>query len=95
LPPEDKQLENESLALWGGVTKAIHAKQYSRATTVKIELEEAQREKARERERTNTVWKPVFFEQVTGNGGKPELTERGKEVLRRSQNGDWNMDGIL
>jgi hypothetical protein len=51
LPPTEKQLPHESLQLWGEVTKAILSKQYSRATTVKQELEEAQREKAREREK--------------------------------------------
>jgi len=71
------------------------AKQFSRATTVKQELEERQREKARERERTGAVWKPVFFAQVTGNGGKPELSDEGREVLRRAQQGDWSMAGIL
>jgi len=90
LPPDDMQLENESLQLWGDVTKAILAKQFSKATTVKQELEERQREKARERERTGEVWKPVFFEQVTGNGGKPQLSAKGQEVLKRAQEGDWS-----
>ncbi len=95
LPPEAQQLENESLQLWGGVTKAILAKQYSRATTVKQELEEQQREKARERERSGEVWKPVFFAQVTGNGGKPQLSAQGQEVLQRAQKGEWSMAGIV
>lgn len=77
------------------MTEAIHSKQFSRATTVKQELEEAQREKAREREKNGVTWKPVFFEQVTDKGGKPELTEKGREVLRRAQAGEWSMDGIL
>ncbi|GAB1317612.1 hypothetical protein MFIFM68171_07822 [Madurella fahalii] len=95
LPPPEKQLPNESLQLWREVTKAILAKQYSRATTVKQELEEAQREKARERERKGETWKPVFFEQATDKAGKPSLTAKGWEVLKRAQNGDWNMEGIL
>ncbi|KAF6828923.1 oxysterol binding protein [Colletotrichum plurivorum] len=95
LPPQDKQVENESLVLWSGVTEAIHAKQFSKATNVKVELEERQREKARERERTGEVFKPIFFEQVTGNEGKPELTDKGREVLARAQKGDWDMKGIL
>ena len=95
LPPVEQQLPNESLQLWGEVTKAIMAKQYSRATTVKQELEEAQREKARERERNGETWKPIFFEQATDKAGKPALTEKGREVLNRSQKGDWNMEGIL
>ncbi|KAJ4403293.1 hypothetical protein N0V82_010680 [Gnomoniopsis sp. IMI 355080] len=95
LPPLDEQLDHESLKLWSGVTEAIHSKQFSKATTIKQDLEEAQREKAREREKAGIEFKPVYFEQVTGNGGKPELTEKGREVLRRAQKGDWSMDGIV
>lgn len=95
IPPKDQQLPNESLTLWGGVTKAIHAKQYSRATEIKVELEEKQREKARQREKNNDTWQPVFFEHVVGNGGKPDLTEKGKRVLERAQKGEWSMEGIL
>lgn len=95
LPPVEKQLPNESLQLWSEVTKAIHAKQFGKATTVKQELEEAQREKAREREKKGETWTPVFFEQATDKAGKPSLTEKGREVLRRAQAGNWDMDGIL
>ncbi|KUI58258.1 Oxysterol-binding protein-like protein 1 [Cytospora mali] len=95
LPPMEKQLPHESLKLWGGVTDAIVSKQFSKATTIKQELEEAQREKAREREKTGEEFQPVFFKQVTGNNGQPELTEKGQEVLRRAQKADWSMDGIL
>ncbi len=95
LPPDELQLDNESLQLWGGVTKAILDKQYSKATAVKQELEEGQRDKARARERTGEVWKPVFFEQVTGNGGRPQLSAKGEEVLLRAQRGEWSMAGIL
>lgn len=95
LPPTEKQLPNESLQLWGEVTKAILAKQFSRATTVKQELEEAQREKAREREKKGETWTPVFFDQATDKAGKPALTEKGREVLKRAQAGDWSMEGIL
>lgn len=95
LPPGASQAANESLTLWGGVTTAIHEKQYARATAVKVELEEQQREKARQREKTGEVWNPVFFAQPTGNGGKPELTEKGRELLDRAQRGEWGLDGIL
>ncbi|PHH66310.1 hypothetical protein CDD81_7903 [Ophiocordyceps australis] len=95
VPPEDMQLPNESLVLWSGVTKAIHAKQFSKATALKVELEEGQREKARQRLQSSEEWKPVFFEHVVGNGGKPDLTPQGKQVLERAQQGDWSMDGII
>lgn len=95
LPPKEKQAENESLTLWDGVTQAIMSKQFSKATTVKQELEEKQREKARERERNQETWQPVFFSQVTDKGGKPELSEKGRQVLERLQKGDWSLDGIV
>ena len=94
IPPREAQLPNESLTLWSGVTDAILSKQYSKATTVKIELEEEQREKARQRERDGTEWKPVFFGTVTGNGGQPELTDEGREVLKRAQEGNWSLEGL-
>jgi hypothetical protein len=77
------------------VTQAILSKQYSKATAVKVELEEKQREKAREREKTGEVWQPVFFSQVTDKGGKPELTDKGREVLNRAQNGEWDIKDLL
>ena len=77
------------------MTEAILGKQFSRATVVKQELEERQREKAREREKTGEAWTPVFFVQTTGNGGKPDLTEKGRLVLERSQKGDWSLEGVL
>ncbi|KAI0123665.1 hypothetical protein BJ170DRAFT_90927 [Xylariales sp. AK1849] len=94
IPPLEKQAENESLHLWDGVTQAIAAKQFSKATNVKVELEEKQREKARARERSSEVWQPAFFSQVTDKGGKPELSEKGKELLERIQKNDWNLEGI-
>jgi hypothetical protein len=95
LPPKDKQAENESLTLWGGVTDAIVAKQFAQATNIKVELEEKQREKARERERNDEPFKPVFFSQVTDKGGRPDLTDKGRQVLERAQKGDWNLEGII
>lgn len=95
IPPKEQQLPNESLSLWGGVTDAILSKQYGKATQVKLELEEAQREKAREREANNETWQPVFFQHVTGNGGKPDLTDKGRKVLELAQKNEWSLDGIL
>lgn len=95
LPPQDRQQPNESLNLWSGVTEAIFSKQFSKATNLKLELEESQREKAREREKSGDEWKPTFFEHVTGNGGKPDLTDKGRQVLDRAQKGEWAMDDIF
>ncbi|KAL6852692.1 hypothetical protein ACO1O0_007240 [Amphichorda felina] len=95
LPPDEKQAPNESLTFWSGVTNAIHSKQFSKATSIKLDLEEAQREKARQRERDSTPFQPVFFEHVTGNGGKPDLTDKGRKVLERAQKNEWDLEGIL
>lgn len=95
LPPQDKQAENESLELWSGVTEAINAKQFSKATTVKQELEEKQREKARVLEKSDETWQPVFFSQITDKGGKPDLSDKGKQVLERIQKNDWSLEGIV
>ncbi|RYP65594.1 hypothetical protein DL771_008248 [Monosporascus sp. 5C6A] len=95
LPPKEIQAENESLKLWDGVTQAILSKQYSKATNVKVELEERQREKARERERKNEPFKPVFFAQATDKDGRPDLTDKGRQVLERAQRNDWSLEGII
>ncbi len=91
----EKQLAHESIKFWSGVTEAIHSKQFGKATSIKNELEEAQREKARERERTGIPFKPVFFQHVNGNGGQPALTDKGREVLNRAQKKDWDVEDIL
>lgn len=95
VPPTEKQVENESLQLWGGVTEAILSKQFAKATNVKVELEEKQREKARERERKNETYKPAFFVQITDKGGRPDLSEKGRQVLDRIQKGDWSLEGVV
>ena len=95
VPSQDQQAPNESLRMWSGVTDAILSKQYSKATNVKLELEEAQREKARQREKDGVLFKPVFFEHISGNNGQPDLTEKGSSLLKRAQNGEWDLTGIL
>ena len=77
------------------MTNAIKSKEFGKATQVKQELEELQRQKAREREAKKQPFQPIFFQQVTGNGGKPELTERGRMVLERAQKGEWDISDIV
>ena len=89
LPPEETQLPNESLRFWSDVTKAITARQFSRATALKQELEERQRQKAKEREDAGTEWKPRFFKGATTPLGKPALTAEGRDVLDGLQEGRW------
>lgn len=91
LPPKEKQLPNESLRFWSGVTDAIHSRQYSRATSLKQELEERQREKAKKRTEEGVEWQPRFFTGVVTPLGKPDLTKEGKEVLKGLQEGIWDL----
>jgi len=91
LPPTEVQLPNESLRFWSGVTEAIQLKQFSRATALKQELEERQREKVKEREQAGTTWKPRFFTGAVTPLGKPELTDEGRETLLKLQDGKWDL----
>ncbi|PMD67385.1 uncharacterized protein K444DRAFT_515380 [Hyaloscypha bicolor E] len=91
LPPTAQQLSNESLRFWSGVTDAITARQFSRATALKQELEERQREKAKEREESGVEWQPRFFIGAVTPLGKPELTDEGKQVLKGLQEGRWEL----
>ncbi|KAG9231438.1 oxysterol-binding protein-like protein [Amylocarpus encephaloides] len=91
LPPQETQLPNESLKFWSGVTEAITSRQYSKATTLKQELEERQRTKAKEREETCTEWKPRFFVGAVTPLGKPELTEDGRQVLDNLHQGHFEL----
>lgn len=91
LPPASFQLPNESLKFWAGVTEAIKGKQFSRATTLKQEIEEKQREKARSRDKDGAEWQPRFFTGAVTPLGRPELTSDGKEVLEKLQKGEWEL----
>lgn len=91
IPPTEKQLPNESLKFWSGVTEAINSRQFSRATAIKQELEERQREKAKERQDQGVEWQPRFFTGSVTPLGKPDLTDDGKEVLHMLQQGEWDL----
>jgi hypothetical protein len=92
IPPDSQQLENESLRFWSGVTSAILSKEFSKATTVKQEIEEKQREKAKVRQDKGVEWKPWFFNGSITPLGRPELTEEGQAVLKGLQEGKWDLD---
>lgn len=68
------------------------ARQFSRATTLKQELEERQREKAKAREDAGMPWTPRFFVGATTPLGKPELTDEGKKALKGLQEGNWTLE---
>lgn len=92
LPPENIQLPNESLRFWSGVTEAITARQFNRATTLKQEIEETQRVKAKKREETGKEWQPRFFTGAVTPLGRPELTDEGKQVLKNLHDGSWDLE---
>lgn len=91
LPPDTQQLPNESLKFWSSVTNAINSRQYSLATTLKQEIEERQRQKAKERETEAIEWQPRFFAGATHPGGKPELTDDGRNVLKGLHEGSYEL----
>jgi hypothetical protein len=97
IPPPSAQLPNESLRFWGGVTEAILARQFGRATALKLEIEERQREKERRRVEEGVEWTPRFFTGCVTPLGKPELTHEGEEALRRLGRGEWGLEesGVL
>jgi oxysterol-binding protein-related protein 9/10/11 len=90
-PPPSEQLPNESRTFWAEVTSAITEKRFSDATRVKLELEQAQRDKAAKRKEMNTEYKPRFFTAVTDPSGKPELTEYGKQALKGLDEGNYKI----
>lgn len=54
--PISEQEENESRKLWKEVTRALKFNDIDKATNAKFQLEQKQREEARERKLTNTEW---------------------------------------
>ncbi|XP_057340280.1 oxysterol-binding protein-related protein 8 isoform X5 [Microplitis mediator] len=67
--PIESQNEWESQKLWLAVTLAINREDQIAATEAKTALEEAQRERAKDRQLTNLEWIPKYFVQdiITGN----------------------------
>nr|XP_060463534.1 oxysterol-binding protein-related protein 5 isoform X1 [Panthera onca] len=57
----EEQTELESERLWQHVTRAIGEGDQHKATREKFSLEEAQRQRARERQQNLTPWKPQLF----------------------------------
>lgn len=62
--PLENQGEWESQKLWYDVTQAINVEDQNAATEAKTQLEEAQRERARERKLVGQEWVPKYFIQV-------------------------------
>jgi hypothetical protein len=81
-PPPEDQLPNESRRFWSDVTEAITNKQFAKATDLKTQLEERQRERAAERKTQNLDWKPRFFTGVVEPKGQPVLSEEGVLAMK-------------
>lgn len=92
IPPIESQLANESRRFWESVTSAIANKQYSHATGIKQQIEERQRVKAAKLKDEDREWKPRFFAGVVTPDGKPDLTEDGKQTLKRLLEGDYHLE---
>ncbi|QIX00978.1 hypothetical protein AMS68_006495 [Peltaster fructicola] len=90
-PPLEEQLPNESRLFWKDVTEQMLAKQFSKATNFKTEIEEKQREKAAERKAQNKTWKPRFFTGATDPPARPELTADGKSVIEGLKTGNYHL----
>ncbi|KZF21925.1 hypothetical protein L228DRAFT_211946, partial [Xylona heveae TC161] len=92
IPSTEDQLPNESRMFWAGVTDAIVNKEYSKATQLKQELEERQRQKAADRKAKNEEWQPRFFTGAVTPVGRPELTKDGEEALRGLHEGKYHLE---
>ncbi|KAI9286493.1 oxysterol-binding protein [Umbelopsis sp. AD052] len=79
--PMEEQEEMESRRIWKDVTESILAKDFNQATKVKHALEEAQRAKAADRKSNGEEFVPQLF-KLPVEGGKPELTEQAREILK-------------
>lgn len=90
-PPPDTQLPNESRRFWHDVTDSILAKQYSKATTSKQELEERQRQKAAQRKAQSKSWNPMFFAGAMEPRARPELSARGRDAMLGMQSGRYDL----
>jgi len=88
-PPLNEQLSNESQRFWKDVTAAIKGKQYSKATNLKVAIEDRQRAKAADRKTKGEQWTPRFFTGAVTPEGKPELTEEGKRAMEGLRNDKW------
>jgi hypothetical protein len=91
-PAPEEQLPNESRKMWEKVTEAIHAKDYNKATQLKCEIEEKQREKAAERTEKQIHWKPRFFEDMHERIGQPHLSEEGQKALQGLNAGTYKLE---
>lgn len=82
--PIDAQDAWESRRIWKDVTDAIVGQQYSRATQLKQQVEQRQREIAAERKKTGAEFVPRFFEDDIASG-RPRLTDEGRAAVEEER----------
>lgn len=80
--PVSEQGPFESRRLWEKVTENLLKKEYSEATKVKIQIEQAQRDRAAERKRKGEEFVPTYFEPDFERGWA-ELTDAGRAALQQ------------
>ncbi|KAI9809647.1 MAG: hypothetical protein M1825_000079 [Sarcosagium campestre] len=92
VPPEEDQLPTESRRFWHEVTTAILAREYGKATAVKQQLEERQREKAAARQANKEDWQPRFFTPAATRLGRPDLSDEGVRALKGLHHDDYRLE---
>ncbi|GAA6056914.1 hypothetical protein JCM3770_001321 [Rhodotorula araucariae] len=92
--PLSEQDELETRRVWAPVVDALEKKEYSTASKEKQRIEQAQRDKAVERERNGESYVPRFFQpepdDLAAWDGRPVLTEAGRAAIERDFQADYS-----
>ncbi|CCG82574.1 Putative uncharacterized protein [Taphrina deformans PYCC 5710] len=88
VPSFAQQKSNESRTVWDSVTQAILGKKFETATKRKVDIEDAQRQVAKERAEKSEEFVPAYFK--VNNDGRPTLTKAGEAVLAGQHNESWS-----
>uniref|UniRef100_A0ABI7W5W1 Oxysterol-binding protein n=1 Tax=Felis catus TaxID=9685 RepID=A0ABI7W5W1_FELCA len=91
----EEQTELESERLWQHVTRAIGEGDQHKATREKFSLEEAQRQRARERQQNLTPWKPQLFRLDPATQEWRYLHEDRSPWDPLKDIGQFEQDGVL
>ncbi|KZV82085.1 hypothetical protein EXIGLDRAFT_657539 [Exidia glandulosa HHB12029] len=79
--PVQEQAPFESRRLWEKVTDNLLRKEFGEATRAKVNIEQAQRDRAAERKRKGEEFVPAYFESDLERGWS-ELTEAGRQAVQ-------------
>lgn len=86
-PALAQQKSNESRTVWDTVTQAILGRKFETATRNKVEIEDYQRQLAKERTEKGEEFVPKYFK--VNEDGRPTLTIDGEKVLAGQHNESW------